>query len=427
MLWLLCTVQSYAQQKTTALAEAYLQSISQVSKVLQFRVSKVRNGDVQQGVMDVTWEADDEDLIQGLRRFRSQKWLITLEKMSDHRYSLVSAYGIDNTDTGHNSNPFPEPLVTTPTVFHENHARVNLGAQEQGIVEITNMERWDNGMLPPLKQVINLHNAADGHSEEMANDDFFAHCDLDTGLSPFQRMQNAGYSYNSAGENIAAGYNTPAATMNQWMNSSGHRNNILSTSYREIGVGYEYSNDGQVDRRDQNGDCNQDATGGPYYHYWTQNFGRRNSVYPVVIEREVAEVTSRFVNLYVYGPGNAESMRFSNDNISWSDWVAYTPDYTWELSYGSGEKTVYAEVSTMPNGAGNMYSANDDIHLDNDCFPMVFSNTTLTGSETHTSCEIIADPNVVISGDIIFQANCVILGNNVEIPANATFEVQIPN
>jgi uncharacterized protein YkwD len=422
LLCLFCTVVCYGQRKTTALAEAYLQSISLSTRVAQFTVSKVRNGDLQKGVINVTWRDNKEDLVQGIRRFHSQKWLITLEKIADQEFSLTSAYGIDDLDVSVVPDPFPEPLVTSPTIFEENHARVNLGSQEQDIVEITNSERWNNGMRAPLKQVSNLHNSADGHSEEMARDDFFAHCDLDTGLSPFQRMQNAGYQYSYAGENIAAGNSTASATMNQWMNSSGHRSNILSTNFREIGVGYEYSNDGQVDRRDQDGNCVQDATGGPYYYYWTQNFGERSSVYPVVIERELAEAPGRYVNLYVYGPSNAESMRFSNDGSSWSDWVAYTPDYVWELSSGNGEKTVYAQVST---GTGTIYEADDNIQLSNYCAPMVFSNTTLTGGQTYTSCEIIADPNVLISGQITFQANSVTLGNNVEIDGNATFEVQI--
>ncbi|NND35229.1 MAG: hypothetical protein HKN76_21760, partial [Saprospiraceae bacterium] len=294
--------------------------------------------------------------------------------MGAQQFALLSAYGLDEDAVASTprSNPLPQPLIASSIQTRKsNNARATLGPQEQEIVEITNIERLNNGMRAPLKQVINLHNAADGHSEEMAVDDFFAHCDLDSGLSPFQRMVNAGYSYNSAGENIAAGNGTASATMGQWMNSSGHRNNILSTSYREIGVGYEYSNDGQVDRRDLNGDCVEDDTGGPYYHYWTQNFGRRNSVYPVVIERELASVESRFVDLYVYGPTNAQSMRFSNDGTNWSAWVSYTPDYAWELTYGSGEKTVYSQVSTGLNGGGTIYSANDEIDLNNSCIPMV--------------------------------------------------------
>jgi hypothetical protein len=56
---------------------------------------------------------------------------------------------------------------------------------------------------------------------------------------------------------------------------------------------------------------------------------------------------------------------------------------------------------------------------------MVFSDVTLSGSKTYSACEIIADPNVMISGQIIFQAGSVTLGENVEIPISATLEVEI--
>ncbi|NND33688.1 MAG: hypothetical protein HKN76_13955, partial [Saprospiraceae bacterium] len=90
-----------------------------------------------------------------------------------------------------------------------------------------------------------------------------------------------------------------------------------------------------------------------------------------------------------------------------------------------GEKTVYSEVSTGLNGGGTIYSANDVIELNNSCIPMVFSNTNLNGTQTYTSCEIVADPNVSISGEILFEAPTVILGLDVEVPLGAIFEVQV--
>ena len=156
------------------------------------------------------------------------------------------------------------------------------------VVELVNQERWTNGQLPPLKQNDLLDASAQTHSGDMAARDFFAHCDLDTGTLPWDRMTAAGYAWNSAGENIAAGYGSPSAVMAGWMASSGHRANILSTSYREIGVGYEYQTTDQADiRYDSDGDCAADSYNhGPFYRYWTQNFGRRSNVYPVIIARE---------------------------------------------------------------------------------------------------------------------------------------------
>lgn len=59
-------------------------------------------------------------------------------------------------------------------------------------------------------------------------------------------MKQFGVSYTAAGENIAMGQRTPADVMNGWMNSSGHRANILNSSYTEIGVGYVTGSNGQT-------------------------------------------------------------------------------------------------------------------------------------------------------------------------------------
>ncbi len=230
------------------------------------------------------------------------------------------------------------------------------------VVEIVNAERWANGQLPPLKQVDVLDSAAGTHSANMALRDFFAHCDLDTGDSPWDRMVAAGYTgYSSAGENIAAGYSSPESAMSAWMNSPGHRSNILSTGYREIGVGYDYQSGDQGNIRMDVGGCTAGSPSyGPYYHYWTQNFGRRSSVYPVVINREAYETTSRSVMVYMYGSGWAEEMRFCNANGTWSAWETYNPDVPWTLSAGDGMKSVLAEIRS----GATVISAFDSIYLD---------------------------------------------------------------
>ena len=416
-------------QQTPVVLEALINSIAP-GPVYDLEVLKIRNGSLTTKSLSVTLAPGREDLMPGLRRFRPQKWLLTLQSVADgDAYVIQSAYGLGQ-DSQEGAKPFPIPLTITPDelekVSHSSqHGRATFGVYEQEIVERTNIERWNNGMLAPYKQVTLLHNAADGHSEAMALQDFFAHCNLTTGSSPGQRMTAAGYIWNAAAENIAAGYSTPQAAMTGWMNSSGHRANILNTSRREIGVGYEYSNDTRLDRFDNDGNCVQDASGGPYYNYWTQNFGTRSSVYPVVIEREMAETSNQTVDLYIYGPSNSVSMRFSNNGSTWSDWVSYTPDYSWQLSTGGGLKTVYSQVSTGSNGGGTIYSSSDVIEFSSDCDPMLFNNETLSGTQTYTACEIIADPNVMIDGLIIFQAGTVTLGENVEIPMGATFDVEI--
>ena len=71
----------------------------------------------------------------------------------------------------------------------------------------------------------------------MSSDRYFSHTSPTYG-TPFQMIQSFGLSYRTAGENIAYGQRTPAAVVDAWMNSSGHRANILNASYTQIGVGY---------------------------------------------------------------------------------------------------------------------------------------------------------------------------------------------
>ncbi len=231
----------------------------------------------------------------------------------------------------------------------------------QEIVVLVNQARWDNGQLPPLKDCSLLDTSAGGHSADMADRDFFAHCDLDTHTLPWDRMAAAGYSRNWSGENIAAGYSTAADVMTGWMGSSGHRANILSANYREIGVGYDYqsSDQGNV-RYDPDGDCASNGTEGPFRSYWTQNFGSRTGVYPVVIDREAVVTDTRSVALYVYGAGWATEMRFRNESGAWSEWVPYAPEVAWTLSPGNGTKTVNAELRK----GTTVLDASDAIDLD---------------------------------------------------------------
>jgi uncharacterized protein YkwD len=78
--------------------------------------------------------------------------------------------------------------------------------------------------------------AARGHSTDMANRGYFSHTTPE-GVTFDQRITNAGYHWSGAAENIAKGQDTPAAVMDSWMNSAGHRANILNCGYKHIGVG----------------------------------------------------------------------------------------------------------------------------------------------------------------------------------------------
>ena len=135
-----------------------------------------------------------------------------------------------------------------------------ISAQALKVVELTNAERAQVGCAP-LNISPQLTAAAQGHSEDMALNDYFDHFSED-GRSPGDRIRAAGYPYWPGGENIAAGYQTPEAVMAGWMSSKkGHRENILNCGYEDIGVGYYYL---------------ADDTGNVNYHtYWTQDFGSR--------------------------------------------------------------------------------------------------------------------------------------------------------
>lgn len=118
---------------------------------------------------------------------------------------------------------------------------------EAEVVRLVNLERQKNG-LSPLEEDWQLSRVARYKSQDMKDKGYFSHTSPTYG-SPFQMMKSFGISYRSAGENIARGQATPAAVVNAWMNSSGHRANILNKNFTHIGVGY--------------------VSGG---HYWTQMF-----------------------------------------------------------------------------------------------------------------------------------------------------------
>lgn len=118
---------------------------------------------------------------------------------------------------------------------------------ESEVIRLVNEARAQNG-LKPLTANWELSRVARYKSQDMADRGYFSHTSPTYG-TPFQMISAFGLSYRSAGENIAYGQRTPQQVVTGWMNSSGHRANILNASYTQIGVGYV-------------------ANG----HYWTQMF-----------------------------------------------------------------------------------------------------------------------------------------------------------
>ena len=149
-----------------------------------------------------------------------------------------------------------ELISLNPTL--KNPDKINVGDQitiseneqqavEEQVVSLVNKERAKEG-LAPLTIDWELARVAKYKSQDMHDKKYFSHTSPTYG-SPFDMMKNFGISYKAAGENIAKGQTSATQVMEAWMNSSGHRANIMNGSYTHIGVGYV--KDG---------------------HYWTQMF-----------------------------------------------------------------------------------------------------------------------------------------------------------
>ena len=123
---------------------------------------------------------------------------------------------------------FPGQVVSIPNID-------DVKALETEVVRLVNAERAKAG-IAPLTQNWELSRVARYKSQDFIDKKYFAHQSPTYG-SPFEMMKNFGMKYTSAGENIAYGQKTPAAVMQSWMNSAGHRGNILSPAYTQIGVG----------------------------------------------------------------------------------------------------------------------------------------------------------------------------------------------
>ncbi|MXM66531.1 sigma-70 family RNA polymerase sigma factor [Streptomyces sp. HUCO-GS316] len=145
--------------------------------------------------------------------------------------------------------PSPRPTRTATAAPQSQPAPSGTVGQ---VVALVNRERAAAG-CGPLTEDAQLNKAAQGHSDDMAARDFFDHTNPD-GADPGQRITAAGYRWSTYGENIAMGQQTPESVMDSWMNSPGHRANILNCSFKNIGVGVH------------------NGGGGPW---WTQAFGAK--------------------------------------------------------------------------------------------------------------------------------------------------------
>lgn len=125
---------------------------------------------------------------------------------------------------------YPGQALSIPTLDS------SVSAYESEVIRLTNEARKQNG-LAPLSTNWELSRVARYKSQDMVDKRYFSHTSPTYG-SPFDMMKSFGISYRAAGENIAYGQRTPQEVVTAWMNSPGHRANILNASFTQIGVGY---------------------------------------------------------------------------------------------------------------------------------------------------------------------------------------------
>jgi uncharacterized protein, YkwD family len=138
---------------------------------------------------------------------------------------------------------YPGQVLSVPTIS-------GVKTLENEVIRLVNVERSKAG-LGALQANWQLSRIARYKSQDMINKNYFSHMSPTYG-SPFKMIETFGIRFSAAGENIAMGQRTPSEVMVSWMNSPGHRSNILSPAYTQIGVGLA---------KDASGRC-----------YWTQQF-----------------------------------------------------------------------------------------------------------------------------------------------------------
>lgn len=159
-----------------------------------------------------------------------------------------------NTEPAKNETPKTETSKTENSTNQTNSDKQtdSVSAIEQEVVRLVNVERQKNG-LNALELDTELSKVARLKSQDMATKGYFNHTSPTYG-SPFDMMKQFGIKYSTAGENIAMGQPTAEAVVKAWMNSEGHRANILNKNFTKIGVGYYKGSNGSP--------------------YWTQMFIR---------------------------------------------------------------------------------------------------------------------------------------------------------
>ncbi|MEZ4727931.1 MAG: CAP domain-containing protein [Caldilineaceae bacterium] len=233
--------------------------------------------------------------------------------------------------TNAHATPFTDTPVLAPPQSPE------LFYNELQVVYLTNLKRREQG-LAPLRWNRELSESARWfayNSVEEREGAYCGHADTEN-RSPGDRLILFNYTNpNTWGENVVCGFTSPEAAVNGWMNSEGHKKNILQTIYREIGIGY-YRN-------------SQTGRG-----YIVQDFSYDPEYAPVIINNEAPNTTAAEVQLYIYNPaaqsglegmGDAVEMMIANEpSFANAQWEPFAQEKSWTLEAGEGWRAVYVKT-----------------------------------------------------------------------------------
>lgn len=244
------------------------------------------------------------------------------------------------------------PAATPHPVKAQSTEPTDLRFFEVEMIHLINLERRNAGMAP-LRWNQELNQSATSFAQDVVLNQPPGFCDhIDSqDRSPGERIRAAGFVRLGAwAENAVCGYTTPGAAVRAWMNSESHRNNLLNSRFREIGVGYALSESGR-------GYIVADLAVDPGYA-------------PVVIANEAPSTTTPQVTLYVYdqatgsgftGLGASVEMMISNEpDFTDAVWQPYNAEVEWTLSAGDGWKNVYVKSR---DALGRTVVASDSIYL----------------------------------------------------------------
>ena len=154
----------------------------------------------------------------------------------DSFWYIAQRYGLDYKELMR-LNPSVDPLnMQVGSSIRLKDTAKAASSFEEEVVRLVNVERQKAG-LGAVTHRSDVKNVAEKKAMDMINSNYFSHTSPNYG-SPFDMLKTFGVTYKAAGENIAKGQKSPQEVMNSWMNSSGHRANILNGQYNAIGVGY---------------------------------------------------------------------------------------------------------------------------------------------------------------------------------------------